>query len=628
MWFIVYFLILVAEVNPSHDPRITLSMTTPTNNEQAPTFNSDHDAFEDYQARVIYWSLGTAVAAAKQGPTLLRHLSGLAFDIGKQLKITSLVARNNQSCDDLGFPDVEIPAGVHYLLTALNKAFKPEKRIYSVRVLKNLFSCTRRNEEKMVDFTTRFSTCWTKASSCGITMSEATVALLLLGNAGLEESQYPPVYSYVGSEDDDMTFTKMQQALNFLHSSHQPTVQVPTQVLSAVTNTQDITEAFKDASIDDGTLEEFEVYECKNEGTDQEGYFARKFFIPRSQHSRGLFSNSSNTQRQQTRSTPPSTIYNNPRYRTCFRCGQDGHWARDCSVNKHTSPYTGLYPIRYVQIPEVFTQKLSDTTNLQNSSEKETLNSTIYGILDSGCTMSVVGDSLLNSLGEQHDIKFSPSNVKFLFGRDMRTAQQEATLSVTIGGCPHQLKLQVIKDQAQEPKLPLLLSRSFMAHIGLVIDFSKSQGSLRGKSINFKQTSGGHYLLPIQVNTVESAFTSTTINAELMRVHKQLGHPSTERLLRTLQICTKSQLPSDIRTQLNNIQQNCITCHTHTKPSSHMKSSLPLANDFNEILAIDIMYLNKTPILKMVDIYTHLTVAHVLQDKSSQAVVSALIIFF
>ncbi len=36
------------------------------------------------------------------------------------------------------------------------------------------------------------------------------------------------------------------------------------------------------------------------------------------------------------------------------------------------------------------------------------------------------------------------------------------------------------------------------------------------------------------------------------------------------------------------------------------------------------MHINKTPILKMVDMFTHLTMAHILRDKSAQSVISAL----
>ena len=184
----------------------------------------------------------------------------------------------------------------------------------------------------------------------------------------------------------------------------------------------------------------------------------------------------------------------------CWRCQQVGHFSRDCSKPKgfgkgNSASNSGeKSSASGAAMVEDFV--LCDP----NSSEVYLVSSPGFGIIDSGCGKTLIGQSTLNELfrkyaeigqqlpelrREEHLFRFGNQNEEL--------AQYAVTLPIGIGGRGGQVDASVIKGTA-----PLLLSRSTMRSLGAVLDFQKETLSLSGAKPEKLQTNAaGQYIISI-----------------------------------------------------------------------------------------------------------------------------------
>ena len=110
-----------------------------------------------------------------------------------------------------------------------------------------------------------------------------------------------------------------------------------------------------------------------------------------------------------------------------------------------------------------------------NCSEVYLASSPGYGIIDSGCGKTLMGQSTLNALFRKYSDLGQPlptlrsEEHLFRFGnQNEELAQYAVTLPLGIGGRAGVVDAAIIKGTA-----PLLLSRSTMRSLGAVLDFQK-----------------------------------------------------------------------------------------------------------------------------------------------------------
>jgi len=109
----------------------------------------------------------------------------------------------------------------------------------------------------------------------------------------------------------------------------------------------------------------------------------------------------------------------------------------------------------------------------------------------------------------------------------------------------------------------------------------------------------------------------------VQRLHRNLGHPSTEQLLLLLE----SRGASDQVLQAAR-DFKCVACQRYRKPNTAAPSAIPSAKDFNQQVQADILWIKdneeKFPVLSMVDVGTRFQAACLFRGESAEFLIGGL----
>ena len=109
----------------------------------------------------------------------------------------------------------------------------------------------------------------------------------------------------------------------------------------------------------------------------------------------------------------------------------------------------------------------------------------------------------------------------------------------------------------------------------------------------------------------------------VQRLHRNLGHPTTEQLLLLLESRGAShqvlQAARDFK---------CVSCQRYRKPDSAAPSAIPSAKDVNQQVQADILWIkdkeSKYPILSIVDVGTRFQAASLVRGEAAEYLIGAL----
>ena len=118
------------------------------------------------------------------------------------------------------------------------------------------------------------------------------------------------------------------------------------------------------------------------------------------------------------------------------------------------------------------------------------------------------------------------------------------------------------------------------------------------------------------------SFKSKSLKKVAMKLHRQFGHPSAERLIKMIRNsgCNNSALEKEIIC----LSEKCEICKKFRKPSPKPVVSLPLAENFNETIAMDLKSYGKVYFLVIVDVYTKFCAAAVINNKRPETIIENL----
>ena len=103
---------------------------------------------------------------------------------------------------------------------------------------------------------------------------------------------------------------------------------------------------------------------------------------------------------------------------------------------------------------------------------------------------------------------------------------------------------------------------------------------------------------------------------ELRQLHRRFGHPSIQRLTKVLERAGHSDIN---RHTIEYLTKYCKHCQLHSKSPGRFKFTLKDDYNFNYQVIIDVLYLDKKPVLHAVDDATAFNAARFLKDMSAKA---------
>ena len=301
-----------------------------------------------------------------------------------------------------------------------------------------------------------------------------------------------------------------------------------------------------------------------------------------------------------------------------------------------------------------------------------------FMIVDSGCPRSLMGDKeyeKLRSKFKTESMKLS-ANERFRFGPSKTyNADFKVKIPMRLGDLRLNADFFIVKGE-----IPILLGNDVMKPLEGSIDMKEKKLKLQkiGKDIPLIETPGGHFVIPVKSiamtepskdHTEEEAFeyeenikgeeadeVMMTLVAEcenkkdLKKVHNEIGHSAFVYLAltdeeekqvdkvhryfghrsarRTWELFAKAEKLKGKRKEVLEIIEKCKICSQMKKAPPRPKVGLPVSNDFNEVVGMDLKVVSKSKgeyILWMVDLFSKMIKGKFIKDKKPSTIIEAII---
>ena len=208
-------------------------------------------------------------------------------------------------------------------------------------------------------------------------------------------------------------------------------------------------------------------------------------------------------------------------------------------------------------------------------------------------------------------VRFNPSTAKIKFGEgEAQKSHGSVVIPMSIAGQNLFLTTEVV-----DTEIPCLLSHQAMEDVGMIIDMRKRSVAFKGENVPLLKTKTGHAAIEFnnfQMRDKDEFYAMVTLPEkdkvsynyqQLKKIHDNLGHPSKpvmEKMLDSANSFTKNE-----KECLNKLYEACATCFIHKKSKPRPKVSPPMANDFNDVVSMDLKINQKhnTIILYIVDLF-------------------------
>ena len=562
-----------------------------TSMKQPPVFNPDGgDSYLNWKNDVEVWCLLTE--KTKQGPAVYISLQGDAKEAVRSIPVADLAKED----------------GVKKIIDELDKIYLKDETTRAFCAIKSFIEYRRTQEQTFTKFMVEFNNRLREVKKHNLDFDDGILAFFLLMAANLTEDHERLVRATA-----TLTFQDMKDKLQ---------------------------KVFGEFDMKDGQMQESKM------AVKEECFFARGYNQQRGRgRGRGGSQWSQRTVPQQgygsrfgaygsdKRSENPKGPDGN--IMRCYECDSTMHLSWDCSRKKERWQKEKKQNRRTEHVE--LTVELTLVAGIATAEQDELLVDTLSkAVLDCGCTKTVAGTTWFNeylsllSKEERDNVENNATKSKTLYrfgdGKETRS-QKKIKIPMFICGRRVEIDVEVV-----ENNIPLLLGRPTMTLLGMNIDFGNHSVNIDGREYEVEVSSTGHYTLP--VSEFADKNTKFVLHVQHLatydikekqrkaeKLHRQFAHASKDRLLRLLKDsgCQDKEFMKAVEDCCN----KCEFCQKYRHPKPKPIVSLPKANDFNQVVTMDLKEIKKGEIwiLHMVDCATRYTAAAIVRSKRKEVIV-------
>ena len=571
--------------------------------------------YEMWKKEMILWEMSTNLDKKKRAPTIFLTLEGKAREAILEMDPNLL------NKDD----------GMEQLYAKLDTLFQEDTTQSALAAYDKFEKYIRPSEMSITDYLIEFERMTAKLIVHKITLPEPVLAYRALRSANLSDENEKLIRATV----TNLTFTDMatqlkKVMLNMSSSVNNGQGSVGVQVKKeSVAFTED-----NEANLP--LSENEEVYYGHWSGRRGRDSLRRSRFRGRTRRSRG--SRFTYVGRANKKTNP---LRPDGKPSTCSVCGSIYHWVRECPDKEEEQTTEEKEAYIVLDSGDGDPYSVSEEIILMAQAGDNSvglLGETIgHMVLDSGTTSTVGGLSwykcFLDTLSDEvkGKIKTQEGKKTFKFGVGHRLQSlKKVVLPCVIGGIRVDVNADIV-----DADIPLLLSKEAMKKAKSVLNFNDDSVNILGKKLKLITTSSGHYAIPIAKCLLEDTKTTQVLFIKELhrksyeekvklatKLHKQFSHPSGQKMCKLAK--DSGIIDKQFLNILNEFPSQCDVCRKYKKACPKPIVGFPLANTFNEVVAMDLKEIKGHKVLHLIDHATRYSVAVKVPNKEANTIISAI----
>ena len=527
-----------------------------------PTLGPDTN-YETWKNELEVWKLVTDVKPEKQALAVTLSLTGQARAKALEIDVAQLNTGD----------------GMDILLAALDNLFLQDEVDLAYTAYSDFEKLRKGQDMSMCDFIIEYERRYHICRKYKMEYPDSVLAFKLLDNAGLSMKERQLVLTAAS----DRKFSSMKSALKRIFGN------------SSTVN----------------TVNEIKIKEEKEEA----------FMVKSSKYQQ--FEKKS---RYRQRGTNP--LDRNGKRTRCAVCESVFHWAKDCP---HKNQKQGEIRMTDAEENE---EECHFTKESKSQNEILLMESFGCAIIDTACTKTVCGKRWYEQYVDQleqkkkKNIKTGASDKSFRFGNgDKVKSYMKATIPAQIGDTHCTIETEVV-----DIDLPLLLSKDSLRRAEAVLDMSNDKATMFHQPVELNYTSTGHYCIDIcckqeakddeesEILLLEGKLNENEKKQTILKLHKQFGHASAENLKKLMQNAGIKN--TEVYRDMTEIVEKCDVCARHKKTPPKPVVGMPLAEDYNHTVAVDLHELDRNVwYFHMIDVYTRFSAAVIVRNKRAPTIV-------